>query len=414
MKRLLSIIGGLLGLLALGALVVAFALTFGGLQRGTEPASQAFQSPIETPTQPPYPPPGTPTPPQPPGTPTAVPTPPGLRAENIRIEREVQLTFEEGNLFSAWVAWSPGGDKVLVNKYNGQTIQGENVAFLLTDIWEIPLDGGTPRMIVSNAYGGIWSPNGRKLLYFSLTAADRQDIYVSDEDGTNAVRIASGSPTPAWWLNDPNIVYVDQGRLWVANVAQRTSQILNEHLDLTPARANRLSKPYALSPEGSRLAYVDRFQLFVMGISEAPGRSIADNLSPPNLAWSPHGRNLAYVAYVTNMEGDKPGLWLVDAEGINARLLAVGEATDWFRRPLWFPGGTVLGFSQFSSGTDKHFKVYLVNSDGTGLTDLTGSRGSQQFPALSPDGKKLAFWREGNLWVAFLSLGNRRSLGITN
>ncbi len=408
MRRLANIAGGLLGLLALGALVVALALTFGGLPREAKPASQAFQSPIETPTQPPYPPPGTPTPPQP-GTPTAVPTPPGLRAENIRIESEMQLTFEGGNLFSSWIAWSPDGDKVLVNKYNGQTLQGENVTFLLTDIWEIPLSGGTPRQVVSNAYGGVWSPNGRKLLYFSLTAPDRQDIYVSDEDGTNAIKIASSSPTPAWWLNDANIVYVDQGRLWVANVAQRRSQILNEHLDLTPARANRWHKPYALSPESERIAYIDGFRLFVMGISEAPRDPIADNLSPgsysrPNLAWSPRGRYLAYTAYVTDEEGYKPGLWLVDAEGTNPRLLAIGQTTEWFERPFWFPGETALGFSQFSGGTDKHFKIYLVNSDGTGLTDLTGSRGSQQFPALSPDGGKIAFWREGNLWVAFLAL----------
>jgi len=408
MKRILKFGVSLLGLLALAALVIALTTTFRNLRGESQPGSSLFQSPIETPTQPPYPPPGTPTPPQP-GTPTVVPTPPGLRAENIRIEKEVQLTFEEGNVFSSWIAWSPDGDKVLVNKYNGQTIKGENVTFLLTDIWEIPLTGGNPRLVVSNAYGGIWSPNGRKLLYFSLSAPDRQDIYVSDEDGTNAVKIASGSPTPAWWLNDANIVYVDQGRLWVANVVQRRSQILNEHLDLTPARANRWNKPYAPSPASDRLAYIDGFRLFVMGISEAAGHPIADNLSPgsyskPNLAWSPRGRHLAYVAYVTDEEGYKPGLWLVDAEGTNPRLLAVGQTTDWFERPFWFPGETILGFSQFSGGTDKHFKIYLVNTDGTGLTDLTGPRGSQQFPALSPDGKKIAFWREGNLWAAFLAL----------
>ncbi len=68
MKRLLSIAGGLLGLLVLGALAVALALTFGGLRRDVKPASQAFQSPIETPTQPPYP---------PPELPTVVPTLPG-------------------------------------------------------------------------------------------------------------------------------------------------------------------------------------------------------------------------------------------------------------------------------------------------------------------------------------------------
>lgn len=68
MKRLLNVAGGLFGLLALGALVLALALSLGGLQRGGEPGGQVFQSPIRTPTRPPYP---------PPELPTVVPTPPG-------------------------------------------------------------------------------------------------------------------------------------------------------------------------------------------------------------------------------------------------------------------------------------------------------------------------------------------------
>lgn len=74
MRRLVSMAASLLGLLALGALVVILALTFGGLPREAKPASQAFQSPIETPTPPPYPPPATPTASQP-ETPRATRTP---------------------------------------------------------------------------------------------------------------------------------------------------------------------------------------------------------------------------------------------------------------------------------------------------------------------------------------------------
>lgn len=76
MKRLLSIAGSLLGLLALLVLVLALALTFGGLRRDAEPVSWMFQSPIETPTQLPYPPPVTPT--YPPSKPTPVTPPPTI------------------------------------------------------------------------------------------------------------------------------------------------------------------------------------------------------------------------------------------------------------------------------------------------------------------------------------------------
>ena len=55
MRRLANTMGDLIGLLVLGALIITLALTFGGLPREAKPASQAFQSPIQTPTQLPHP-----------------------------------------------------------------------------------------------------------------------------------------------------------------------------------------------------------------------------------------------------------------------------------------------------------------------------------------------------------------------
>lgn len=66
----------LLALLPLGTLVIVLVIAFGGLGRSTsELTVQAFQSPIETPTQPPYPPPATPTLPPYPPPPTPAPSP---------------------------------------------------------------------------------------------------------------------------------------------------------------------------------------------------------------------------------------------------------------------------------------------------------------------------------------------------
>ena len=66
----------LLALLTLGTLAIVLVIAFGGLGRSTsELTVQAFQSPIETPTQPPYPPPATPTLPPYPPPPTPAPSP---------------------------------------------------------------------------------------------------------------------------------------------------------------------------------------------------------------------------------------------------------------------------------------------------------------------------------------------------
>ncbi len=72
MKRLSSLFGTLLGLLALAALVMVLVTTRQTLPKGPQPASQGLQSPIQPPTPPratPTPPPATPTPPR------ATPTP---------------------------------------------------------------------------------------------------------------------------------------------------------------------------------------------------------------------------------------------------------------------------------------------------------------------------------------------------
>ena len=128
MKHILSITGGLLGLLALGTLAVALALMFGGLQKDVKPASQAFQSPIETPTQPPYPMPATPTPPGLPATPTVAPMPvprctfaarpvpaePGPPLEAYRFSEPQVVLTHTGAIGIA--SWLPDGQQLLITR----------------------------------------------------------------------------------------------------------------------------------------------------------------------------------------------------------------------------------------------------------------------------------------------------------
>lgn len=81
MKQILKLFGSLLGLLVLAALVVVLTTTFQNLEGASQPASSLFQSPIGTPTQPPYPPPVTSTP-QP--TPTTTPPIPSQLAMDAK------------------------------------------------------------------------------------------------------------------------------------------------------------------------------------------------------------------------------------------------------------------------------------------------------------------------------------------
>ncbi len=172
MKRLLNIVGGLLGLLVLIGLAVVLAMTFGGLRREAEPASQAFQSPIETPTQLPYPPPATPTHPSIPTLPPTVTRAPKPSPSPSPIPTATPiptpLPLPPSAFYALWAENYP---------------EGEGSVLWLAD----PRDIGSRREALRFERDAIaeaaLSPNGRELALVTIywkTAT----LWVANVDGT--------------------------------------------------------------------------------------------------------------------------------------------------------------------------------------------------------------------------------------
>ena len=402
MKRAVNIIGGLLGSLALGALVVALALTFGELQKEAKPASQAFQSPIETPTQSPYPPPATQTPPQS-GTPTAVSTPPELRAENIRIEREVQLTFEDLKPLFPNVFWSPQSEAVLVSRPNGRTIKTVTSTYVLGELWVIPLNGSTPRKLTASGDWGKWSKDGEWIAYGSLTGPTTQKVYTMRNNGSNILEVAIADRAPIDWLPSNDLVYVDNGQLWVIDPRQKSPRVILPTLDLDTSRDDT----FLLSPTGHHLVYLRQSTLFLIEVGatrpiELTNTLISNHGYRPDLTWSPDGRWLVYI----DLEGSTSRLQLVDIERLQVNTIYADKHFH-LRQPSWVPGSQIILFSRYPRGAEAFeccAKIFAVNTDGSGLNDLTGDRVPQQYPEISPDGAKIAFFRDKSLWVTFLNV----------
>jgi dipeptidyl aminopeptidase/acylaminoacyl peptidase len=57
--------------------------------------------------------------------------------------------------------------------------------------------------------------------------------------------------------------------------------------------------------------------------------------------------------------------------------------------PDWSPDGKKIAFNYFGD-------IYTINSDGSGMTNLTNSPVVDEHPAWSPDGTKIAFRSHGN------------------
>ena len=104
---------------------------------------------------------------------------------------------------------------------------------------------------------------------------------------------------------------------------------------------------------------------------------------PSNSAFpsmSPDGRRIVYRAF--GADGD--GLRVMDLE--TKKVTPIGDGYDNF--PLWSPRGDLIVFSRQAGG---YYDICTSKPDGSGLKQLTHSRGNDAHMAWSPDGEYIVF-----------------------
>ena len=100
--------------------------------------------------------------------------------------------------------------------------------------------------------------------------------------------------------------------------------------------------------------------------------------------WSADGRK---IAFVSNRDGNSEILTMNgDGSGVTAVTATVGENNRW---PSWTGDGRIL----FQRGDFPNRHIYIVNADGTGLTNLTPDSADSAWAAAAPRGPAIAFSR---------------------
>jgi plastocyanin len=121
--------------------------------------------------------------------------------------------------------------------------------------------------------------------------------------------------------------------------------------------------------------------IYVMNADGTNLRRLAAGFNP---SWSPDGTGIAFVRYGPGVAD----LYLMNDDGSGVTQLTDGPEVD--HGPRWSPDGLTIAFSR---GPDAYTPadVFVVNADGSGLRRLTTSGG--ETPSWSPDGSRLAFVR---------------------
>lgn len=261
--------------------------------------------------------------------------------------------------------------------------------------------------------------------------ATPEDTAVQQPTQTPTVN-PSATPVPATATSTPTGVPVDEALITAASSATQippTPKPTN-----TPTPAQQLSAtatvlpstptPTATSPpEPDNTPIIPAAVRQFVSVSDVPHLTFfsprpdpapnsSANADPAikstdnsRFSWSALGQFL----FAGEQNGNRD-IFAVDDAGRSVRLTsAIGD--DW--QPDWSPDGAKVAFSSNRAG---NFDIYVMDADGSNLTQLTTSRGFDEWPVWSPDGSKIAFVsdRDGNVEIYTMDVDGSDQQRLTN
>lgn len=187
-----------------------------------------------------------------------------------------------------------------------------------------------------------------------------------------------------------------------------------------------LSIKAALSPDGTQIAFSHfandkkdmSWTLYVKDLASGSLRQFTDEAYQAlSVAWSPNGKDLAYVRWT---EGAECEIVIHGLTEKKARVLR--DCAAFFGTSLsWSPDGKSIFFTDqyWKQGPFRVFRVAAEGGEATALTDPPSQSLGDMRAAASPDGRYIAFQRTlarevSNLFVLELGTGYLRQLTYSN
>jgi len=251
------------------------------------------------------------------------------------------------------------------------------------DIWLVDADGSNPRRLTVNIgrdFSPRFSPDG-KWIAFTSNRTGNNDVFVMPSSGGEPKQLTwfSGDDQALGWTPDGSAVVMSSQR-----------------------GANAWGSPLYVQPVDGSIAKPLGMGIARAGMISQDGSRIAFNRNLPSTWRKEYRGNAAATIAVMNVKSN-------DIQEVTNADLQQYKSFVNNVFPMWGSDGLLY----FASERDGTFNIWRMSAAGTNPQQVTHFKGGGVFfPSISPDGKRIVFQNDFDLYTMEVPSGRTKKLDI--